>query len=494
MAERSPPAAVTLGRRWWPGRATPRRSTADERDQESRDGAHRRGRGTGPRAAGRARSDRRARHASSIAAGASRCPGTRVPSWRDLANGSRSGTALPAGRVVGTAQSSRHAATGGATRHHSHRRIHRHDHLALARTGPLRRRHPDRGRRPAGPAAPTCVHGRMLSLGALAWSAAILLVGARTRTTRSASWSSASAPACSRSACCSCSGCCGAPGRSATGRIARAVLRVETVAPRPGDGVDLRRRASRVSDLTQPGWLAARPVLAAVDARHVLHRHPDRDRRPLARRLPLLADGRRELGRRHRARRSLIGRRARRPAGRRVPPGRRLRRARGAGGRTSAADRHLLAPRVPEDGPPGRSRAHVACPGRQTSTSSGASSSSKEVSVKTPGGSRHGSVSPAAAARSAAWTRAGVQGMSTWRTPRWESASTTAFWTAGRRADRRRLADPLDAELVVRRGRLGAVGLDRSSCRPPSASGSRRRSRSAACRRRRRRTPPTAPG
>ena len=27
--------------------------------------------------------------------------------------------------------------------------------------------------------------------------------------------------------------------------------------------------------------------------------------------------------------------------------------------------------------------------------------------------------------------RSGVQGMSTWRTPRWASASHTAFWTAG---------------------------------------------------------------
>ena len=28
-------------------------------------------------------------------------------------------------------------------------------------------------------------------------------------------------------------------------------------------------------------------------------------------------------------------------------------------------------------------------------------------------------------------TRSGVAGMSMWRTPRWASASTTAFWTAG---------------------------------------------------------------
>ena len=28
-------------------------------------------------------------------------------------------------------------------------------------------------------------------------------------------------------------------------------------------------------------------------------------------------------------------------------------------------------------------------------------------------------------------TRSGVRGMSMWRTPRWDRASTTAFWTAG---------------------------------------------------------------
>ena len=83
------------------------------------------------------------------------------------------------------------------------------------------------------------------------------------------------------------------------GRIARAVLRVESVVlglAMASTFVD----AIAVSDLTQPGWLMLDLLLAAVDARHVLHRHPDRDRRPLDGRLALLADGRRELGRRHR--------------------------------------------------------------------------------------------------------------------------------------------------------------------------------------------------
>ncbi len=53
----------------------------------------------------------------------------------------------------------------------------------------------------------------------------------------------------------------------------------------------------------------------------------------------------------------------------------------------------------------------------------------------TAGGSRHSGRSPATSPRPAATiarhTRSGVQGMSTWRTPRWARASTTALWTDG---------------------------------------------------------------
>ena len=38
---------------------------------------------------------------------------------------------------------------------------------------------------------------------------------------------------------------------------------------------------------------------------------------------------------------------------------------------------------------------------------------------------------PLAASWMARQTRSGVQGMSMWRTPRWATASTMAFWTAG---------------------------------------------------------------
>ena len=79
-----------------------------------------------------------------------------------------------------------------------------------------------------------------------------------------------------------------------------------------------------------------------------------------------------------------------------------------------------------------------------------------------PGGSRHGSGSvPARASSIARHTRSGVHGMSMWRTPRWLSASTTAFCTAGVRADRGRLADALGAERVERRRRLGVRDLER---------------------------------
>ena len=65
-------------RRWWPGPATARRPRATRAvdDQRGRD------RPTYPRR-GERPSGRRAGHASSITAAASRCRGTTVPSWRD---------------------------------------------------------------------------------------------------------------------------------------------------------------------------------------------------------------------------------------------------------------------------------------------------------------------------------------------------------------------------------------------------------------------------
>ena len=57
-------------------------------------------------------------------------------------------------------------------------------------------------------------------------------------------------------------------------------------------------------------------------------------------------------------------------------------------------------------------------------------------------------------------TRSGVHGRSMCLTPRCLSASTTAFCTAGRRADGRGLADALGAHRVHRRRGLGVGGLE----------------------------------
>ena len=52
--------------------------------------------------------------------------------------------------------------------------------------------------------------------------------------------------------------------------------------------------------------------------------------------------------------------------------------------------------------------------------------------ANTPGGSRHnGGNVPRSASWIALHTRSGVHGMSMWRTPRWLTASTTAFWIDG---------------------------------------------------------------
>ena len=84
--------------------------------------------------------------------------------------------------------------------------------------------------------------------------------------------------------------------RRGSDRPRRAPLR--GVRGRHGDGLDVRRCHRHLRP--QPAGLArARPLLAALDARHVPHRHPHRGRRPVEGPVPLLADGRRELGRRH---------------------------------------------------------------------------------------------------------------------------------------------------------------------------------------------------
>ena len=62
-------------------------------------------------------------------------------------------------------------------------------------------------------------------------------------------------------------------------------------------------------------------------------------------------------------------------------------------------------------------------------------------------------------ARSSFHTLAGVIGMSMWRTPRCQSASTTALAMAGGRAHRGRLADALGAEGMVRRRSHRVAGL-----------------------------------
>ena len=106
------------------------------------------------------------------------------------------------------------------------------------------------------------------------------------------------ARACSRSVCSSCSAPCGAPRPSA-----RVVWPAPSSASRrsPSGSPSARppATASGLTDFDKVGVRRPRRLLAPVDARHVPHRHPDRDRRPLEGRHPLLADGRRELGRRH---------------------------------------------------------------------------------------------------------------------------------------------------------------------------------------------------
>ena len=166
------------------------------------------------------------------------------------------------------------------------------------------------------PTRPFLLHGRMLSAGAVAWSASILAVGQDPqRHDRPGRLRTRLRPV---------------PGRPALpaphavahpalgdGRIARGVLRFEAFAVSMAIAstfVDADRRLR--PQPARPGSLLD-ALLAAVDARHVPHRHPDRDRRPLDGPDPLLADGRRELGRRHHPRDGDL-RRARSASGRRA--------------------------------------------------------------------------------------------------------------------------------------------------------------------------------
>ena len=91
------------------------------------------------------------------------------------------------------------------------------------------------------------------------------------------------------------------------------------------------------------------------------------------------------------------------------------------------------------------------------------------------------------AAATARQTRSGESGMSRWRTPRWASASITAFCTAGVAPIVPGLADALGAERVERRRRLGGVDLEAGQLGGARATGSRSASRCGGCRRRRRR-------
>ena len=149
-------------RRCWSRRARPT-TTRQTAATSTRD--VRRHHGARPGAPG----GRRA-HASSIAARGVPPSGDRSPRRRDD-GGDRRGTALPAGRVVGTAESSGTSQTAATT---SPNRSHDRDDLStlplpLAPTSPRRLRTP-----PTSPTRPFLLHGRVLTAGALAWSASIL--------------------------------------------------------------------------------------------------------------------------------------------------------------------------------------------------------------------------------------------------------------------------------------------------------------------------------
>ena len=170
-----------------------------------------------------------------------------------------------------------HAATRRRHRQPHTERFHRHDHLALARTGPLGRRghhRPDRRGHPPLPAPrPDAQHRRpgvvrLHPAGRPGPARPARPGDLRHRLRPVPGRPDVPAP-----------GALADPGPGRRPDRPRRPPRGDR-RPRPGDGVDLRRRDRGLRP--HPARLAhARPVLAAVDARHVLHRHPDRDRRPL---------------------------------------------------------------------------------------------------------------------------------------------------------------------------------------------------------------------
>ena len=105
----------------------------------------------------------------------------------------------------------------------------------------------------SSPRHPYAVHGRVLTAGAVAWSATMAVVGIDPGV-RSTSSRTRFAPASSRSVCSSCSARCGAPGPSARVVSPAFVLRFEAVAVAAGHRVDGRRRP-RSDRLDQPGWI-----------------------------------------------------------------------------------------------------------------------------------------------------------------------------------------------------------------------------------------------
>ena len=84
-------------------------------------------------------------------------------------------------------------------------------------------------------------------------------------------------------------------GALGTGKVARTVLVIENIFVGLAIGSTLVD-AIRISDLSQPGWLMLDLFWPISMITHVRPGRPDRHRRALEGRRPLLAAGRRELG------------------------------------------------------------------------------------------------------------------------------------------------------------------------------------------------------
>ena len=155
------------------------------------------------------------------------------------------------------------------------------------------------GTRPAAATTtrPFLRHGRLLSVGAVAWATGIPLFGDN-QTPPSRCSPSASARARSRSDCSPCSGCCGAPRPSARPDRPRRAAGRGRHGRLPGDRGRRSSTPCSVSDLDQAGWLLLDAFwpLSMMGMFFIGIRIADR--RPLEGREPVLADGRRELGRR----------------------------------------------------------------------------------------------------------------------------------------------------------------------------------------------------